>query len=189
MLVDFETVISFFLAIYFLFLLGRLIMKKRTKNNKYSTKSQFIFRILFHIYAIVLIAITVFPIELPPMRIYNYLDLVNLNVLSIFKEPITKHFMLNLFGNLVMFVPLCYLYNKSQFSKKMTMKTCVVLCIFLSIGIETVQFFENYTGLSSIFARSVDIVDVILNVLGGIIGCWMFSIYEYMMDKNAKSTA
>lgn len=110
------------------------------------------------------------------MGVYNYQDLLNFDVLKVFKEPISRAAVVNVVGNVLMFVPLCGLYNLCGFKKKMDFKTGIIVSAVLSLGIETTQLIENVTGLSGFYARVVDIDDFILNVLGGILGCVIASI-------------
>lgn len=79
------------------------------------------------------------------------------------------HSMINISGNIIIFLPLGFLfpiiYNKfKKFSK------ILILLVSISLFIEFIQFF---------IGRSVDIDDIILNTIGGILG---FLFYK----KNAK---
>lgn len=176
MLIDYDSVLIIFVLVYILIVVTKLIISKRRNQPEALNKRRLCHRTLFYVYLVIVIAITLFPVELPPMCIYNYQDLVNFDVLKIIKEPVSKATFVNVVGNILLFVPLCGLYNLCAFKKKMDFKRGIVASTIFSIGIETVQLIENITGLSSFYARVVDIDDVILNVLGGAIGCGIASV-------------
>ncbi|UHR03414.1 VanZ family protein [Peptoniphilus sp. GNH] len=66
---------------------------------------------------------------------------------------------INILGNIVIFMPLGYLISK--LNKKRNFLKTFLACLTLSVFIEFIQIF---------IGRSVDVDDVILNSLGGIIG-------------------
>ncbi len=83
----------------------------------------------------------------------------------------------NLGGNLLLFLPLGVglpLFWKKFRNFKSTLSTCFLA----SLSIETTQAILSYLGL--VFARAVDIDDIIMNVLGGIFG---YFIYLVIMSK------
>lgn len=68
---------------------------------------------------------------------------------------------INVFGNVLLFVPLGVLL--ASFFQKNSGRRTILGCFLVSIGIEIAQFI----GLSS---RIADIDDVVLNVAGGVLG-------------------
>lgn len=92
-------------------------------------------------------------------------------ILSIFKDTVTNHSYSTLcyqfFGNIVLFMPLggsLFYYLKDN-RKFLRMLCCIILITFF---VEAEQGFFN--AILQINYRSVDIDDIILNTLGGILG-------------------
>ncbi len=86
----------------------------------------------------------------------------------------------NIGGNLILLLPLGFLIpilNK----KYKKFKNIILLGLGVSIGIELIQSIEIFTGI--VRARVVDIDDVILNVLGIIIGYWAYRLLLYLATK------
>ena len=74
------------------------------------------------------------------------------------------HPLLNVAGNILLFMPLGYLL--SSFMVKSTGLKVVVYAFLLSLSIECLQYIETLFG----FGRTVDVDDVILNVFGAWLG-------------------
>ncbi|MFF3023876.1 VanZ family protein [Gottfriedia sp. NPDC057948] len=78
-----------------------------------------------------------------------------------------KQFIVNIFGNIILFVPFGFSLTSVKRSKKV-----ILIGLFLSVSIEVVQFLMTL--------RTSDIDDVILNTLGTYIG------YKISMSKYFK---
>lgn len=78
-------------------------------------------------------------------------------------------------GNLLLLTPLAILLP-IIFKRCNNIKFTVLVCFFVSISIEFIQYISIYVGN----IRSVDIDDVILNTLGALIGVF---IYQFI-NKN-----
>ncbi len=76
------------------------------------------------------------------------------------------HAFINLFGNIIMFVPLGF-FIPTLFSKTNTLCRTVLWSLVTVIGIELIQLFT--------LLGSLDVDDVILNLLGVVIG---FGVYR-----------
>lgn len=72
-------------------------------------------------------------------------------------------FIKNIIGNILLFVP--YGFFSSYYLNNRKIGTNVILCLIASLAIESIQY---YIG------RVFDIDDIILNVLGGFIGCLLY---------------
>ncbi|WP_419471597.1 VanZ family protein [Gottfriedia acidiceleris] len=68
-----------------------------------------------------------------------------------------KQFIINIFGNIILFVPFGYLLTSIKKSKKV-----ILIGLFLSVSIEVIQYTMSF--------RTSDIDDVILNTIGTYIG-------------------
>lgn len=83
---------------------------------------------------------------------------------EIFRYSIGSHkFFKNILGNIMLFIP--YGFLSSYLLKNKSISLTVLLSLIVSVTIEVVQY---YIG------RVFDIDDIILNVLGGLIGCLLF---------------
>ena len=72
-------------------------------------------------------------------------------------------FMKNIIGNILLFVP--YGFFSSYYLNNRKISTNVMLCLIATFSIESIQY---YIG------RVFDIDDIMLNVLGGFIGCLLY---------------
>ena len=80
------------------------------------------------------------------------------------------HALLNILGNVVLFIPVGYIFPMIL-KRYRSIKTMAVLSIAISLFIEFIQFFVG---------RSCDIDDLILNFVGGIIG---YTIFYFAGDR------
>lgn len=87
-------------------------------------------------------------------------------------ELMSSAFIKQVLGNIVLFVPLGYFV--SYYCKIKGIVGITIVSLLSSVTIEIVQYF---------IGRSVDIDDVILNVIGGIIG---FLLYKLLKSINEK---
>ncbi len=87
----------------------------------------------------------------------------------------SRLFFKNVVGNLVMFVP--YGFFASYFTKTIKPKVALALITFASLGIE-------FTQLA--IGRVFDIDDIILNVVGGMLGFAVYLIFAKLGDSLPK---
>jgi len=81
-------------------------------------------------------------------------------------------FLKNIIGNILLFVP--YGFFSSYYLNNRKIGTNVLLCLIATFCIESIQY---YIG------RVFDIDDIILNVLGGFIGCLLFVALNAIKNK------
>lgn len=84
----------------------------------------------------------------------------------------TPKFIKNIVGNIIMFIPFGFFASYFLKSKKLALP--LILTIILTCTIETVQY---YIG------RVFDIDDIILNVIGGIIGFLLYVVVDVLQSK------
>lgn len=84
-------------------------------------------------------------------------------------------FIKNIIGNILLFIP--YGFFSSYYLNNKKIGTNVLLCLIASSCIEIIQY---YIG------RVFDIDDIILNVLGGFIGCLLFVALNAIKNKLPK---
>ncbi len=93
---------------------------------------------------------------------YSIIQKLNLQTIHLQKD-----FLINLIGNIFIFIPFCFAMN-SLFKKEFLKQKIILLIIISTLIIEFSQFIFN-KGVA-------DIDDVILNTIGGIIGIWLHKI-------------
>ena len=84
----------------------------------------------------------------------------------------TPKFIKNIIGNIIMFIH--FGFFASYFLKSKKIGIPLILTIILTTTIETVQY---YIG------RVFDIDDIILNIVGGILGYLLFITMDFLQDK------
>ena len=84
----------------------------------------------------------------------------------------TPKFIKNIIGNIIMFIPFGFFVSYFLKSKKISIP--LILTIILTTTIETVQY---YIG------RVFDIDDIILNIVGGILGYLLFITMDFLQNK------
>ena len=84
-------------------------------------------------------------------------------------------FMKNIIGNILLFVP--YGFFSSYYLNNRKIGTNVVLCLIATFCIECIQY---YIG------RVFDVDDILLNVLGGFIGCLLYVALTAIKDRLPK---
>lgn len=108
-------------------------------------------------------------IHFEPINFFNYILLPSLMG--------DLHAFINLFGNIMLFVPLGFCAMWLNFGKKQLKIKITIICFCFSIMIETIQMS---------YGRMVDGIDVILNTTGAIIGCWLFVYFMALTNDFAK---
>lgn len=173
-----ETGISFegrhLLILYPLFALVSIIFGVK---NKYSIISHLI-NLAFIAYILALVSVTIFPISIGNNKTqfsnigYNLIPLSSILNLTSDKYTIS-FFIKQVVGNIILFIPLgLYL---SSIKKYFSFKKILLIGFIVSMGIEITQTITSYLGLN---IKIVDIDDVVLNLLGIMVGFLMFISYK-----------
>lgn len=90
---------------------------------------------------------------------------------------------LEIFGNILLFIMVSIVIN--WFLNSITFKKSFVICLFLSVMIEAIQ---GIIGLIlNNFYRSVDIDDIILSTIGGIIGYYLYRVFSSSIKVKSNS--
>ena len=87
-------------------------------------------------------------------------------------EYTSKLFYKNVLGNVLLFVPFGYFVNKMLKNKQLIIG--VFITLVTSLSIELIQM--N-------IGRSFDIDDIILNLVGGILGCIIYKFLDFIKEK------
>jgi glycopeptide antibiotics resistance protein len=176
-----------FILILLSWLFGRLLLNKAGYQKKYPVSHE-ILLVTFLIYIAWVLCITLLPITVitTKLPIYKQVNLVPIvqtirQYNSSFHGTITylkPLFLLNLVGNIVLFIPFGLLLP--LISKYKTFKKIFVFALLFSISIELLQFIVYYFGSF----RSVDIDDVLLNAMGATIGFFVYTVGRRMNESN-----
>ena len=88
-----------------------------------------------------------------------------------------------LMGPLLMLTPLAFALMSLSILK--SKKKTIMVTMLISIGIELIQFIENSTGSAfDLYSRLTNIDDVILNTLGGVIGVYIYLLFNHFISKG-----
>ncbi|MSR92737.1 VanZ family protein [Inconstantimicrobium porci] len=152
-----------------------VIKCKKTNFNRELILNQLL-KSIFVIYICLLIGETLMPIRIPPLDI-DIKPTVNLNILNITEYDLKDIYaIINIVGNLLLLSPLAIILPMLGYKKFLKLKNVILLSFFTSVLIEALQYIETY--LKIVYApRASDILDVMLNTLGGIIGFCVYRIY------------
>lgn len=85
----------------------------------------------------------------------------------------SRMFFKNVFGNIILFLP--YGFFLSYFVKLKKVKIITILSLFVSFIVEIIQYR---------IGRVFDVDDIILNVIGGIIGYYLYRVIDYLVNKT-----
>jgi len=85
----------------------------------------------------------------------------------------SKMFLRNVLGNIILFLP--YGFFLSYFVKLRKVKYVFAFSLFVSVIVEIIQYR---------IGRVFDIDDVILNVVGGLLGYYLYRLASYLLNKT-----
>ena len=88
----------------------------------------------------------------------------------------SKMFLKNVLGNIILFLP--YGFYLSYFEKLKRVKYVIIFSLFVSLIVETIQYR---------IGRVFDIDDVILNLVGGVLGYYIYRLFDYLLNKTKVS--
>ena len=87
----------------------------------------------------------------------------------------SKLFYKNVLGNVLLFIPFGYFVNTIIKNKKIIIS--IIITLITSLSIEVIQMK---------IGRSFDIDDIMLNILGGVIGYYIFKLLNHIEEKLPK---
>ena len=157
-----------------------ILVTRRKKGVKFNIGDEILTNI-FIIYLFFLIGVTILPIYIGGMLEYiqelSLIERCNISVVPFadyFKDGVFFSVIIrNLVGNLVLLIPLI-LYGCIRNEKLRSLKSSAKIAFLTSLSIELIQLFMNIFGLT--YLRAVDVDDLILNTLGGIIAWCIFKL-------------
>jgi glycopeptide antibiotics resistance protein len=158
---------------------------KKKRQQEFSQKQEIIL-FLFYVYIVCALLITTVPIpmtrseSLTTSRI-NLIPLINTTkgfaeTLSSEKHFMTSHLLENIFGNVMLFIPMG-IFLPLVSSKFRSIKKVILFAASCSGAIELIQLISRQFGIY----RSVDIDDIILNTLGAALG---FLFFQFLLKHS-----
>ncbi|WML44587.1 VanZ family protein [Neobacillus sp. PS3-40] len=158
-----------------------IILALKRKHKRPLVLFKELIRFLFVLYILMVISVTLFPLEIGvphekfTNRFLNYIPLIS--ILGDINQVGTAYsgdslFMIKIIvknegGNILMLMPLGFLMP-ILWRKFKGLKYTIMIGLFVSLCVECLQFVELQLGLG--MTRTVDIDDVICNVLGTFFG-------------------
>ncbi len=85
----------------------------------------------------------------------------------------SRMFIRNVLGNIMLFLP--YGFYLSYFTKLRKVKYVIVFSLFVSLAVEIIQYR---------IGRVFDVDDIILNLVGGILGYYLYKLGNYILNKT-----
>lgn len=160
--------IIFIIIISILYLPILFVLKKKGKSP---IRQLSYIGLICSIFLIIFATILFVPINLHPEE-----HILNLNPLNWLENTdSTQQFIVEKIPNILIFIPLGFFIPIVYREKRKILKT-IMVCFILTFSVEFIQYF---------IGRSADIVDVISNLLGSILGYWIFRIMNYLCKSNA----
>lgn len=169
------------------------IIKKKVKPATHLDKKELLLKLALTFYITCVFSITLLPIyngmgfdgeptvNLIPFR---FIQGLIANMTGALNKGLTlRLFLVNTFGNIVLFVPFGVLYTLIN-KKNPSIMSCILSASLLSITIEVIQYIESYAQI--VMARTSDIDDVILNVTGAILGFFIYKLAQRITQKKTK---
>jgi len=132
------------------------------------------------------IAIVLLPIIIPPSN-DKFLS-INFDVRNIWDSHVIKMSLINIVGNICLFVPFPILCVFDQHISFLKLKKALVMSAIFSFSIEILQLLEMRLGFFGTSIRICDINDFLLNVTGGILGWAIMTYYNKKLKQTEKVT-
>ena len=171
-------VLKLVIPAWIIFRIGCALYLKHTNNRLAIKKEGLLF--LLAIYVGSIMAVTIAPASIlgfndPNATRLNLVPVINtttyyLKTLKDHDDVAAMHALENIIGNLILFVPLGILLP-CLFSSARSFKIVFTICVISSFSIEVIQFFLWQFGTF----RTVDVDDLIMNTIGGILGWIIYS--------------
>lgn len=163
--------------IYFIYFIIKLIINRK-KLSLIFLKEQFN-KFILVIYLLFVVGITLCPFRIPFewSSLMPISPVININPLNILSYGFSYYSLINIIGNLILLVPLPILLVLNGYKRIEKLKYLVLICLLITLSVEFCQYWQAKVGLVYI-PRTTDILDVIFNTLGGVIGYYSFKIYK-----------
>lgn len=141
-------------------------------------------RIGIFLYFIALAGVTLFPIMVPPAAEPYRIDFVNWDITNMLCYGSLRSLLVNIGGNILMFVPLLPLIAVNWPKKRITLLGAAVISLIVSAAIEALQYAENILGISDFPIRITDVSDVVLNSIGSVLGYGLIVFWKKFFEQK-----
>lgn len=142
------------------------------KRKKFSAKKYFP-KFFFALYFVIVISFTILPIEFPGIN--ETVVSWNFSLTPILEAFHSRAQLINIAGNILLFAPIPILGLWSKFKIFGRWSTTLIFSIVVSVFLEAIQYFEIVHGYT--YLAVVDMVDIITNTAGGLIGWIAYKFY------------
>ena len=195
----FQSILLILLTILPLWVLYRLpVYKDLKRQGKKILNAKEWLLLISIVYLGLVIALTIVPVQIsafqnPKEPGLNFIPFINtyqhfLYTLASPDNTMTNFALENIFGNILLFIPAGILLPCIFPGYRNAWKTAAT-CFYFSLTIELIQLLLRQFGTY----RTVDIDDIILNTLGGVIGFLLFTILNrldiFPQNKDANTIA
>lgn len=188
-----DIVIVFGLLCYLI--VKAIILALKMKNKKTFVWFKEVMGFLFVLYIFMVVSVTLFPLYIGvPHTEFSYSFINYVPFIAIFKDIsqvgiaydgdtlfMIKLIVRNVGGNILMLMPLGFLTPLLWKSCK-RLKKVLLIGFIVSFSIESLQPAESLLGI--VMARTVDIDDVICNVLGTVFGYFIYKLMFLLLAKR-----
>lgn len=182
-LIDHETVALIAVPIIVIFItLSILNAKKSGVLSKEILTKKLVIGV-FALYMTFVVMITLFPIIVPPETPDSGFKILNLSfsdVVMMWRYS-KRAACINIVGNIALFIPFASLGKCIGYKPFASLPKFMATVILFILAIEAAQYIETATGLAAI-PRTVDIVDIVCNMIGAVIGWFAY----YIACKNVR---
>jgi len=190
--IDREFLFVFVTPLY-LIISGIIIFSKKKKGEKIDSFREFV-KLSFGLYIISLIGVTLFSIRIGfggamtrnnmginyiPFRSIAY-DVGHIGTGSFSVGFQIKLLIMNVLGNFILLIPIGFL-TPILWKKVNSLKNIVLVGFVVSLSIELLQLLENFLNIGHF--RVIDVDDLILNLLGAVLGYMIYKLVELVITK------
>lgn len=172
-----EGVLILGFIIYFIIFIVKLVINRK-KLSLLFFKNQFN-KFILVMYFLLIFGVTLCPLRIPFKwsSVIPLVPVVNMNPLNILTYRYNYYSIINIVGNIILLAPLPILMVLNGYEKFKQIKNVILFCFLLTVAIELCQYLEARVGL--VYSpRATDILDIIFNTLGGVIGYISYKIYR-----------
>lgn len=159
-------------------------LKKAARNAEKLFNFEECVRIMMFLYVIALVGITLFPVVIPPIEEPYQMDFVNWDIRNMFHFGSLRSLLVNIGGNVLMFVPLLPLVMLRWPKKRISFLGAASISMTVSATIEVLQYAENILGISDFPIRITDVSDLVLNFIGGMLGYGLIEFWKKFFEQK-----
>ena len=175
-----EYVVAIGTIAYLIIVSIRMIIKKEEITVEFLQKE--FYRFMLAIYFLCLFGVTLCPMKFP-LYVEPAKVIVRINPFATFRYQKGYYLVLNLVGNMILLTPLPILVYLNGKKIMLNIKYTVLISLMITLSIEILQYVENSIGL--VYGRRMsDTLDVILNLMSGLLGYIVVKVFISFKKRN-----